>query len=67
VRPRWPCLSLGLPYLIVCRPSAVAKPPMCRYSEYDRPVYDQDDAESLGFLYGNLLRMMASGQGWVQG
>ncbi|GIL69591.1 hypothetical protein Vretimale_13632 [Volvox reticuliferus] len=39
---------------------------LLRYTEYDRSVVDSKDAEALGSLYGNLLRMVAGGLGWLQ-
>ncbi|GLC46103.1 hypothetical protein PLESTB_001032500 [Pleodorina starrii] len=37
-----------------------------RYSEFLRPVSFPEDAEALGALWGNVLRMAAAGQGWVE-
>ncbi|EFJ42389.1 hypothetical protein VOLCADRAFT_119454, partial [Volvox carteri f. nagariensis] len=39
---------------------------LTRYTEYDRLILNQTDAEDLGSLYGNLMRMVAGSQGWVQ-
>ncbi|GIL68091.1 hypothetical protein Vafri_21398 [Volvox africanus] len=39
---------------------------LLRYTEYDRSVVDSKDAEALGSLYGNFLRMVAGGLGWLQ-
>ncbi|KAG2487675.1 hypothetical protein HYH03_013675 [Edaphochlamys debaryana] len=38
---------------------------LIRYTEFARSVVDETDAESLGSLYGTLLRMAAAGNGWI--